>query len=389
LFEHRHWIARITLVLGLATALSLPRSTNADHDKVPDPAPRSTKTKLPTFAKLDRTGITVSGLSSGGFFAHQFHIAYSKLVNGAGIIAGGPYGCVENIPNPFSPFFWPLDRLSAATVACTHFFGDRFFGLRPSGPKLQDSINLVVSAHRAEIIDDPGNLADDRVWLFHGTMDDIVPRRTVQTLNALYQRLGIGAPRLHFDERPANHGMPVVKFPQESRFPRRGCEQYRPPFIIECGYEAAGELLAHLYAGSFTAVPKDAHENGRLIAFDQTEFFADSEKTSMSGVGYLYIPTQCREGTCRLHVAFHGCRQNTDSQDAERIHDDFIRDAGYNRWAPANNLVILYPQTTPSAANPRACWDFWGYSGSDYYGQNGKQMRAIRAMVDRLTGNQN
>ena len=43
------------------------------------------------------------GLSSGGFFAHQFHIAHSALVTGAGIIAGGPYGCVETITNPHWP----------------------------------------------------------------------------------------------------------------------------------------------------------------------------------------------------------------------------------------------------------------------------------------------
>jgi hypothetical protein len=77
----------------------------------------------------------VSGLSSGAFFAHQFHIAFSKLVSGAGIVAGGPYGCVENIPNPFSWFATvPLDRMSAALVACTQYFGDRYFSLHPSEP---------------------------------------------------------------------------------------------------------------------------------------------------------------------------------------------------------------------------------------------------------------
>jgi hypothetical protein len=29
---------------------------------------------------------------------------------------------------------------------------------------------------------------------------------------------------------------------------------------------------------------------------------------------------------------------------------------------------------------------FWGYTGQDYYGQNGRQMRAVKAMVDRLFG---
>jgi poly(3-hydroxybutyrate) depolymerase len=362
-----------------------PVQVAADHDTIPDPPPRTIETKLPALAHLDRDAITVSGLSSGGFFAHQFHVAYSKLVNGAGIIAGGPYGCVENIRNPFLPLL-SLDRLSAALVVCTHFSGERFFGLRPAAPKAQDSVELMRKAARDGTIDDPGNLADDRVWIFHGTKDDLVPKGVVATLKALYEAAGIGGPRLHFEERAANHGMPVIAFTGESRFPNRSCDEHAVPFIIECGFEAAGELLAHLYAGRFDPVPKDAHQNGRLIAFDQREFGADEARASMSGVGYLYVPTQCVQQPCRLHVAFHGCRQYADNTQTDRVHDDFIRDTGYNGHAAANNLVILYPQATRSSANPNGCWDFWGYSGSDYSGQKGRQMRAVRAMVARLLG---
>jgi hypothetical protein len=369
-------------------ALLWPAAANADHDSIPDPAPRTVPTKLPTLAQLDRNAITVSGLSSGGFFAHQFHVVFSQLVNGAGIIAGGPYGCVENIPNPYWPW-WPLDRLSAALVACTHYSGDRFYGLRPSAPNVQDSIEVIRQARREGIIDDPANLADDRVWIFRGRKDEIVPQGVVATLRALYQATGINAPRLHFEERSANHGMPVIVFPPQSRFPKRGCDEHAPPFVIECGFEAAGELLAHLYAGSFDPTPKDPHQNGRLLAFDQTEFGAGDAGASMSGVGYVYVPTPCQTQPCRLHVAFHGCRQYADSTEADRVHDDFIRDAGYNSRAAANNLVILYPQATRSSANPNGCWDFWGYSGADYYGRNGRQMRAVNAMVARLLGAQN
>jgi poly(3-hydroxybutyrate) depolymerase len=35
-------------------------------------------------------------------------------------------------------------------------------------------------------------------------------------------------------------------------------------------------------------------------------------------------------------------------------------------------------------ANPNRCWDFWGYSGSNYYTRIGSQMRAVKAMIDRL-----
>ena len=93
-------MGRLVTLLWLATAILWPEHGRADHDRVPNP-PRPTGQKLPPLPGLDRTAITVSGLSSGGFFAHQFHVAFSSLVKGAGILAGGPYGCVESIRNPW------------------------------------------------------------------------------------------------------------------------------------------------------------------------------------------------------------------------------------------------------------------------------------------------
>jgi hypothetical protein len=37
--------------------------------------------------------VSVSGISSGAFMANQLHIAHSAGIMGAGIIAGGLYGC--------------------------------------------------------------------------------------------------------------------------------------------------------------------------------------------------------------------------------------------------------------------------------------------------------
>ena len=38
---------------------------------------------------MDKQKLSVSGLSSGGFFAVQFHVAFSKSIMGAGVVAGG------------------------------------------------------------------------------------------------------------------------------------------------------------------------------------------------------------------------------------------------------------------------------------------------------------
>jgi poly(3-hydroxybutyrate) depolymerase len=115
----------------------------------------------------------------------------------------------------------------------------------------------------------------------------------------------------------------------------------------------------------------------------------------MADTGYVYVPARCARGAvppraCHLHVAFHACEQND-----ELVGDDFYWDGGYNRWAEANDIVVLYPQTVrwialsapgEGAGNPAGCWDWWGYTGPAYDTRNGKQMTVIRAMIDRLRG---
>ena len=42
---------------------------------------------------IDKSQISVSGLSSGGFMANQLGYAYSATFKGVGVFAGGPYMC--------------------------------------------------------------------------------------------------------------------------------------------------------------------------------------------------------------------------------------------------------------------------------------------------------
>jgi len=359
----------------------------ADHDAIPDPPPTSVSEPLPAGLRFDDTRVTVSGLSSGGFFAHQFHIAFSEKLSGAAILAGGPYGCVDIIDNPFWPF-WKLDRLSAAVVACTNTFGNRFWGLRPEAPAAEEALQLIEAASLAGEIADPAQLPGHRVWLFRGALDSVVPGDVADSLADLYRLLGVEEDALHVEpgdpDRPASHGMPLDGFVGESRFAPRDCADHAPPFLIECGYDAAELLLRHLYPDVALQGAVDAHGAGSLQPFDQTEFFQAAPTAGLSGVGYIYVPEACRSEMCLLHVAFHGCRQNADAQGEDRIHDDFVRDAGYNRWAAANRIVVLYPQATAAVGNPRACWDFWGYSGDGWRHRDGVQMQAVAAIIARL-----
>lgn len=43
----------------------------------------------------DITESSISGISSGGFMAVQFATAWSSIIKGVGVIAGGPYSCAQ------------------------------------------------------------------------------------------------------------------------------------------------------------------------------------------------------------------------------------------------------------------------------------------------------
>lgn len=102
----------------------------------------------------------------------------------------------------------------------------------------------------------------------------------------------------------------------------------------------------------------------------------------MAEAGYLYLPPDCAAGAaCGVLVAFHGCQQN-----ADKVGETFVRDAGFNRWADVHRVAVLYPQVRSSylPLNPKACWDWWGYTGEAYDTRDGAQLRWLAAALTAL-----
>ena len=136
------------------------------------------------------------------------------------------------------------------------------------------------------------------------------------------------------------------------------------------------------------------------MRFDQAPFLPARQRHGLDDTGFVYVPADCEGGAarCRLHVVFHGCRQaagyrqgGPGSPNGDPFGDAFARHAGYNEWAEANRIVVLYPQVKPAddlfLPNPRGCWDFWGYSGTADFGtKRNAQVCAVKGMIDRLTG---
>lgn len=57
---------------------------------------------------VDPTSVSVSGMSSGGFFSVQLGVAYSSIFQtGFGVFAGGPFDCARNqLVSWLTPFIW-------------------------------------------------------------------------------------------------------------------------------------------------------------------------------------------------------------------------------------------------------------------------------------------
>lgn len=328
---------------------------------------------LPAF-NIDVDQTSVSGLSSGAYMAVQMHVAFSKTFRGAGIIAGGPYFCAQDDQDT------ALSVCACFALACQN---------GQAAQRVSDLVQVTNQNASQGAIDPTGDLANDRVWLFSGSLDSVVPPPVMNALD-LYYKNYISAADISFKKNlPAEHAMPTESFGNACGF--RG-----DPFINDCNFDGAGELLNWIYGG--LAARNSGALLGEFVEFDQSEFLPNAEKHGLWPSGWAYVPAACAQGDqCRLHVAFHGCKQYPGASFASgpqgKMGDTFVKNAGYNQWADTNKIIVLYPQanalnigTRLPRTNPNGCWDWWGYDDANYAKKTGRQMAAVKLMVDRVAG---
>jgi len=296
---------------------------------------------------LDPVRTTVSGISSGAYMATQMHVAFSDHISGAALVAGGPYHCADG-------------KLDVALAHC----------MNPKTDALADLATTLTAARqraeRSEIAPLAG-LAGDHVYVLHGREDTTVAE-SVSRLSAQFYRqiLPDAAIKVSVDDaRDFAHTLPTETAGGD-------CHKSESPYLGRCGFDAAGAIFHELYGEPLTPV---GSAGGELRSFAQTAYRSAEKNDFLAETGYVYVPKDCAGGArCSLHIAFHGCLQN-----AESVGQSFVKDAGYNRWADAYHVVVLYPQThaTYAPLNPKACWDWWGYSGADYDARSGAQMQLV------------
>ena len=299
--------------------------------------------------------LTVSGVSAGGYMATQYQVAYSKDVIGAGIVGAGPWLCAQAM-------------ITRAINDCTKG--------APAGPDERPLIASLRASAAARTVDDPSWLGPDRVWIFHGRRDHRIGAAVSDSLLRFYLAF-VPRERIRYETGiPAAHGFPTLT-------EGGACDADESPWILACDYDGAGEMLRYLYDGLVAPTGKLA---GELREFGQARYIERGSVASMADDGFVFVPKDCADGKpCRIHVAFHGCRQAIGE-----LGRAFARETGYNRWADANRIVVLYPQAEKSyfmPFNPRGCWDWWGYSGVDYATRNGAQLASVHRMLAALGAN--
>ncbi|WP_412727678.1 extracellular catalytic domain type 2 short-chain-length polyhydroxyalkanoate depolymerase [Alteromonas sp. D210916BOD_24] len=311
----------------------------------------TTKSNHVPALRLDLSDVTVSGLSSGGYMATQFQLAHSDWVKGVGVLAAGPYYCAQG-------------DITTALSQCVN--------------KIEGEIDLEKLQQQAEAYAAQGKIAplrhmkDAKIWLFRGTHDMRVSKEVNNLLYQQYQKWTDTQNITYVNDKPMAH-----LFPTTSR--GVNCIQTESPYIGNCDYDAAGDMLSHLLDG-LTA--PDTALSGTVYTIDQQRIAGDDAKT-LASEGFVYVPESCAQGEqCRAHISFHGCNQYADV-----VGDAYVTQTGINEWADDNRIVVLYPQTKKSLfmpLNPQGCWDWWGYSSSDYANRDGVQISAVKQMLVSL-----
>eukprot|EP01088_Endostelium_zonatum_P015372 TRINITY_DN3742_c0_g1_i1.p1 TRINITY_DN3742_c0_g1~~TRINITY_DN3742_c0_g1_i1.p1 ORF type:complete len:339 (-),score=42.58 TRINITY_DN3742_c0_g1_i1:52-1068(-) len=307
---------------------------------------------------ISADSITVSGISAGAAFAVQVHVVHSQIIKGAGLFAAAPYFCAK-------------DSHHTAITSCTK---------DPDQISVPLLLSTTYSASSSNLIDNPSHLSSSKIYLWSGTRDTIVHQGVVNKLYEYYSHFSSSPSRniIYWNNVSSEHAWINNKYGNP-------CAHLGSPFVDNCHIDAPGQILGHFY-GSANLKLGQKYER-HFSPFSQKLYLPKNVQTpgsiSMAETGFIYVPKACQEGQqCKLHFCFHGCDQNYESLKMEFVESTFL-----NEWAEGSKVVVVYPQTVNSETNPenkKGCWDWWGYTGSNYYTKSAPQIQTVYRIIEAL-----
>ncbi|MBC7464766.1 MAG: hypothetical protein H7256_02140 [Bdellovibrio sp.] len=401
------------------------------------------------FNFVSASSLTISGISSGGFMASQMATIYSDQFAGVATVAGGVYYCAENefqkniknfgvasylsygvdtrtvtktfdvksllkskqLPVDTSQFVGPLainPIYQSVGVCMGHPEGAHQAANLFNGVNLPMDLNFMTEFESKGLIAPIVNISKQRVLVYQGEDDQVVHLPMADKLKEFYTRMGVLPEALKVVTKPGNHNFPTDK---EDGI---DCGKTGVPYIASCKLDLAGEIL--------TQVLNRPLKRGTMKAENLHQVEQKSAPPSIASYGYLYATPACIENpaTCDLHVALHGCQMSDDfDEDFQKYYQRkvlftrslgvfsyellskekkmgalaFASRAGYAEYAEvdANRLMIYFPQTRIGTdnypANPNGCWDWYGWTGSEYATNKGAESSWLIKQIQKVKAN--
>lgn len=407
----------------------------------------------------DQIKYTISGISSGGFMANQMGTIFSSQFSGVGTVAGGFYYCAQDyLPKKVKEdantigtgdlfLFEPTTQILTDTlnpfVILTGANPGSWFRPQKGNPIYQsvavcmgrpDKAKLpmdYLSANvESKLIDPLSNLADQKVFIYHGKADSVLKVKMQEKLKSYYLSVGVKESNIATLTGEGSHNFPT------DRTDGIACEKEEVPYVSSCNLNVAGKILDHLIDENLTRAD---FNKDHIYIVDQTTNLLNTSKeekdwvtpvTSIAPYAYLYASNKClnHPESCHMHIALHGCKMsdsyNEDFQTQYQnqvnnfkivtmrtkkddliipnmpvIEDKtnnygllkFVLDSGYINYAEQNDLMILFPQTWITEKNfpynPKGCWDWFGWTGDNYATNTGSETKWLMEFIHSVAVN--
>jgi hypothetical protein len=125
---------------------------------------------------------------------------------------------------------------------------------KPNVTQLPKLVAFAQAAEAAGDIPPLSNLADDSVFLYRGTVDEIYKDGCVNATAGLFEALGVPSAHVYLNAAvPSAHCWPTA----DVAVPPSSCGQQNspgaPPAMENCGFDGAGAALQYLFNNSLTA----------------------------------------------------------------------------------------------------------------------------------------
>jgi hypothetical protein len=335
---------------------------------------------------IDPGTVVMTGLGDSADFAHQFHIAFAKMVSGACIFSGQPFNCAI-AGNAGDSIEWHAQILADGGAASSK--NDHC----KSNPDVVDVGSLVDYPRRhcgqnpisvQECFDDINFVKRSRVFLFRGSNDMVSKPGAVENVDGLLAQM------ITDPSKAIKREISTLAFGHE--VPLKST-----PFVgskLPAGYDGPAECLRHVYDMLPGTLRSGNASAANWQMFNQTEFTGD-KAVGFQQMGWVYVPERCQDmnqqgpgsAPCKLLVRPGKC-----TPPALDVAPDVAEFANY---AEANAIVLLAPclggpvdkRAFPHASDiEQGKLDVYGQLDKNYVQQSAPHMRAVGKMVRRVLG---